>query len=574
MQALFQQTGTIDALYRGSWKKNARNGFGVQLFPNGARYIGNWKKGLAEGFGRLEFIDGTFYEGNFVKNLIVWGKLSYFNGTYFEGHFDGARDLFKSGKITFRDGEIFTGTWSPDGIVLSGYLLNDDGRKQPLNGQDLTRELSPNISGKIIYWKKGIIYEGGLRNGNYDQKGFVYGNFLHPFYFECNFRNGKYNGRYFYNSLYYGFSTQEFYIKGKEVGTWRYQTSKGYEYIADTSSKNQIVKFPFLNNDFYEGEINMWCEKIMLVLGIYNMWEEEKELYKQIRVINCDSITTQKDIRKKFFSYDRITDLIAKKKREFKRNNFSSENAVHFLEDGSVFRGHVIGDYLTCHRKDLLRLLHMRNFKATRSLVLQPLNNIFNMADYRIDGFNVNSARFFRGTIVDGKKTGFCHIVNFRGDEFKGFYEGDQRTGHGFYSEHDKFLYIGDFKNNQINGQGTMLIPEKELLKGEFFDGFLKGLGYIKYFHSSIEFFGQVLNNLKNGKGVLKFRNNYKFEGIFKNDQIDTSQEKGKLINKEEESVDEGTFMPSRDQDVGLLQTLDGKFYVFDFKNGMVRKTT
>lgn len=574
MQALVEQAGTLENLYRGEWKRSKRHGFGIQLFPNGAKYIGNWKKGLAEGFGRLEFIDGTFYEGNFSKNRIVWGKLGYFSGTYFEGHFDGVSDLFKSGKIVFRDGEVFHGTWDPNGIILTGHLNLDGGGKMVLQTENLVREPTPGVSGKIIYWKKGLVYEGGLKRGNYDQKGFVYGNFMHPFYFECNLKHGKYNGRYLYNSLFYGFSTQEHYVGGKEVGTWRYLTSRGYEYVADTSTKNQVVRFPFLSKDYYEGEINMWCEKIVLVLGIYFQLEEEDGAFKQIRVINCDNITSWRNIRNRAFPFDRVSDLIAKRQREMRRAHFSTESGVCILEDGTLFRGTVIGDFVVCHRKDLHRMMDQRRLSFPRTLSLTLPLAYYSNQRFSPEGFSVASSQFFRGTILNGQKTGFCHIINARGDEFRGFYAEDKKTGFGFYQRAGAFTYIGNFKEDEINGQGTMMVHEREMLKGEFINGLLAGLGYIKYFQSNIEFFGQVQNSSRNGKGVLKFQNNYKFEGTFRDDEIDTSAENGRLINKEEEMVEEGTFLPSRDQGIGLLQTVDGKFYVLDFKHGVVRKTS
>lgn len=568
------QAGVVDGLYRGEWKSSQRHGFGIQLFPNGARYIGNWKKGMAQGFGRLEFLDGTFYEGSFHQNKITWGKLVYFSGTYFEGQFDGAKDLFKSGKVVFRDGEVFHGTWAPDGMLLSGHLLTEDNQKVTLHAQNIVREPIPGVSGKIIYWHKGMIYEGGLRRGNYDGKGYVYGNFMHPFYFECNFKNGKYNGRYLYTSLYYGFSTQEHYAGGKEVGTWRYMTSKGYEYVADTSTKKQVVRFPFLNRDYYEGEINMWCENIVLVLGIYYQWEEGDENHRQIRVINCDSITTWRNIRKKAYGFDKVSEIIARKAKDFKRANCSGESGVCLLEDGSVYRGQVVGDYVTCHRKDLVRLIDSKRLGSARVLEIPPPISLYANQASNPDSFNVVSAQFFRGTLINGAKTGFCHVINARGDEFRGFYSDDKKSGFGYYSRNGAFTYIGNFKSDEINGQGTMMVREKEMLKGEFMNGLLGGLGYIKYFNSNIEFFGQVQNSTRNGKGVLKFNNNFKFEGMFKDDEIDTSAENGKLINKEEEMVEEGTFLPSKDQGIGLLQTTDGKYYVLDFKNGVVRKTS
>lgn len=65
MQFLEARLGFSNSFFKGNWKNGKRHGFGVQLFPNGARFVGNWKKDKAQGFGRLEYVNGTFYEGNF-----------------------------------------------------------------------------------------------------------------------------------------------------------------------------------------------------------------------------------------------------------------------------------------------------------------------------------------------------------------------------------------------------------------------------------------------------------------------------------------------------------------------------
>jgi hypothetical protein len=75
-------------LFKGELKDGKRNGFGLQLFPNGCYYIGYWKDDRAHGFGRLCFKDGTYYEGVYYKNMIQNGKMKYFNGACFEGAFD------------------------------------------------------------------------------------------------------------------------------------------------------------------------------------------------------------------------------------------------------------------------------------------------------------------------------------------------------------------------------------------------------------------------------------------------------------------------------------------------------
>ncbi len=82
--------------------------------------------------------------------------------------FDGARDLFRKGKIVFRDGEVFYGSWDPEGIISTGFFICRDSSKIRLKDKNLIREGSADISSKIIYKNKGVIYEGGLIKNNYD----------------------------------------------------------------------------------------------------------------------------------------------------------------------------------------------------------------------------------------------------------------------------------------------------------------------------------------------------------------------------------------------------------------------
>ena len=150
--------------------------------------------------------------------------------------------------------------WDGSGKILKGYLKCYDGKILKFKNKDLIRKGTLNSFSKIIYYKKGTIYEGGLRKNSYENQGFVYSNYLHPFYYETNCKKGKFNGRYMYHSFYYGFETEEYYKEGKEFGSWKYKTVKGYEYIGDTATKRQKVFFPFLNKDFFTGDMSIWCD--------------------------------------------------------------------------------------------------------------------------------------------------------------------------------------------------------------------------------------------------------------------------------------------------------------------------
>ena len=571
---LSEKAGLIDNLYRGDWKSQKRHGYGVQLFPNGARYIGNWKADAAHGFGRLEFPNATYYEGNFAANKLLEGKLHYHNGTYFEGTFDGDKDIFKKGSIVFRDGEQFRGVWSPEGIVLSGHLLTRDDNRLALEGKDLVREAEEDVAAKIVYWNKGLVYEGGLYKGSYDKQGFVYGNYMHPFYFECNYENRKYNGKYFYQSFYYGFSTEEFYARGKEIGTWRYQTVTGYEYIGDTSTKKQIVRFPYVNKDYYEGELKIWCDRITLISGIYYMYEKERSDFKQIRVINCTNISKHKDIVKRFNNFDEVSDIIAERREKLKREFLLSKSGcVLQYGDGIRYQGQVINDYITCHKNDLSDLLAGRQKPAHKRRSIERFGGYYARESSAVpDRVNLDVVRLFKGVLLDGREHGYCQILYKDSSAYNGFCVHGKKEGFGFYSVRDKFRFMGFFKAGKMHGQGLMYTQDKRIMKGNFENGVMKGLGMIQYLHSNLEYFGQVLNNIRNGKGAIKFTNKYKFEGFFTNDQIDTSNEKGVLINRDKEIVEEGVFVPSTDLTIGFLQT-DTGYYVFDFRKGVVRKT-
>lgn len=251
-----------------------------------------------------------------------------------------------------------------------------------------------------------------MRKESYDRRGFVYGNFQHPFFFEANYQRGKLDGRYLYHSFYYGFSTCEFYSAGKPIGTWRYSTIKGFEYVGDTSSKRQLVIFPFLNKDFYEGELNIWRESITLSSGVYNQHIDDKTDYKQIRLINCNSLSFENDIKKRFYSFDEQTALINTFKKKARRENALFANSSTALDDGSVFKGLVIGDFVTCHRNDLLKLI----VRPPRSFNV----SVFNFTLLRRNSVGV--PRLFRGTQIQGKKTGLCEVVMQDDSSYVGFF--------------------------------------------------------------------------------------------------------------------------------------------------------
>lgn len=55
-------------IYEGDWLGNMRDGYGVQIWPDGAKYEGDWKLNRAHGKGKFQHVDGDVYEGDWFED--------------------------------------------------------------------------------------------------------------------------------------------------------------------------------------------------------------------------------------------------------------------------------------------------------------------------------------------------------------------------------------------------------------------------------------------------------------------------------------------------------------------------
>jgi hypothetical protein len=56
-------------LYKGGYKEDEREGYGMMYWTDGSNYKGEWKKGIQHGFGKMSFPDGRVKEGMFENNI-------------------------------------------------------------------------------------------------------------------------------------------------------------------------------------------------------------------------------------------------------------------------------------------------------------------------------------------------------------------------------------------------------------------------------------------------------------------------------------------------------------------------
>lgn len=85
------ETGVI---YTGEWLNRMKDGYGEQLWPDGAKYEGEWKLNKSSGKGKLTHADGDVYEGEWEDNKANGkGIYKHKNGSIFEGYWKNDKQV-------------------------------------------------------------------------------------------------------------------------------------------------------------------------------------------------------------------------------------------------------------------------------------------------------------------------------------------------------------------------------------------------------------------------------------------------------------------------------------------------
>lgn len=507
----------------------------------------------------------------------------------YNGSFYRDTGTFEKGKITFRDGEVFKGLWKQDGDLNKGYLLLQDRTKIHLANEDLVRKPWGQYSGKIINKKGGKVYEGGLgRDLRPDGFGMTIINGTHRMFVESNYAKNKMHGRQVFDYVYWGFRTEEYYQAGKPVGVWRYKTGKGYEYVYDVESKRQVVRFPYLNKDYYKGEVDIWGGQVKLTNGAYYVYPEPNSNQpKAIRVLNCEDVLKIKEIRKNFFAFEEALKVIRHKHRQEKKLACSSGNEVCVLDQNCFFKGNILDGLVTVPKERLAECLYSREGGSFFDKLKQQMR-VSGLVDEHLgvsnapQNFNYSNppktspfwekVERFSGHWVEGHLEGFCKVLMRDQTFFSGFFRNGSKHGEGLELQPDRMkIFKGEFAEDRREGPGLVLdCRKKELAKGVFKGGKLNGIGVVKNLDNRLQYFGNLKDGKRDGRGSLKFQNQYTFEGHFKDDkiQVETS---GKLINDVEETVWDCRIHPTSNQNLAIVSTDSGHF-ILDTDKGIVLK--
>ena len=101
------------------------------------------------------------------------------------------------------------------------------------------------------------------------------------------------------------------------------------------------------------------------------------------------------------------------------------------------------------------------------------------------------------------------------GYEYIGEWKDDNRNGQGTYTWADGRKYVGEFKDGKVNGQGTLIMADGRKYVGEFKDSNFNGQGTFIMADGS-KYVGEFKDGKINGQGTLTWADGRKYVGEWK----------------------------------------------------------
>ena len=177
---------------------------------------------------------------------------------------------------------------------------------------------------------------------------------------------------------------------------------------------------------------------------------------------------------------------------------------------------------------------------------------------------DINHLEIYEGEInSNNKKHGYgISITPFY--VRKGIWRNGEFTGWGRESRRNKDVLEGKFINGKVNGKGFIKNSRGNLYVGDFIDS--KRDGYGELYTNKIHYIGEFKDDKLNGKGIIEFlKEGHVYEGEFKNNEIN-----GKGIFKwKNGDVYQGEMTNGKMNGHGIYKYSDGQIYDGEYVNGL-----
>ena len=195
----------------------------------------------------------------------------------------------------------------------------------------------------------------------------------------------------------------------------------------------------------------------------------------------------------------------------------------------------------------------------------------------------------YEGDFLKGELTGFGKLSYSNGDSYEGNLIRGLKSGKGTYNwKLRKEKYIGDWKEDLRDGEGTNSWPNGESYTGQFKSDLYHGKGSYIYADGA-SYVGNFFQGQFEGKGVITYKNGDRYEGdvqrwvengigtmVYGDDtegwkkysgEWSEGLESGKgLVEYKNGDIYEGDFKASQFDGKGTFKFKDGDKYVGEFK--------
>jgi len=121
------------------------------------------------------------------------------------------------------------------------------------------------------------------------------------------------------------------------------------------------------------------------------------------------------------------------------------------------------------------------------------------------------------------------------GENYAGEYKDDKWNGQGTYTYADGNKYVGGFINGDYNGQGTYTYADGDKYVGEWKDDKRNGQGTYTYANGD-KYVGEYKDNKKNGQGTLTYADGTIEEGIWKDGELQYAQAIPEVVETDDTS--------------------------------------
>ena len=181
-------------------------------------------------------------------------------------------------------------------------------------------------------------------------------------------------------------------------------------------------------------------------------------------------------------------------------------------------------------------------------------------------GQNIKTIQFSDGIYVgelrDNKLNGQGTFTFANGDIYVGEFRDDKRHGQGTYTFANGHIYVGEFRDGKFNGQGTLTYADGSTYVGEHRDGKFNGQGTYTYADGST-YVGEHRDDMRHGQGTYTYADGSTYVGEFRDGKFNgqgtfTFPSGGTYV---------GEFRDSKLHGQGTYTFPDGSTYVGEFRN-------